>query len=314
MPVIRLLGRPFRPPVQRFGRLAPIALAAAAVALLAGGPGGPAPGGAVDRYRAGEAATVRSGVPSGVAGGIRERGLAHARALGVPAGVATHLTRLQDQFSGLVLDEVVTTDARGRRLGLVRLGADGRLATAIRLGWHAPAGRPIDAGRARARAVALASAAGIVGDGTPRATPTADGGWRVGWERSVDGVPVQGDGSVITLFADGTFHAAVHRERRLAEAPATTLDRGTAERLAGQRLDALLGAARSQARILRSHLAWVAPNDTFDASAPDAPDPVLRLSWVVEARTIAPLAERLQALELYLDAGNGTLLGGDLLR
>ncbi len=198
--------------------------------------------------------------------------------------------------------------------GLVRLAADGRLATAIRLGWRAPTGRRIDAGRARARAVALAAAAGIAGAGTPRATQIADGGWRVAWERSVDGVPVPGDGSTITLFADGTFHAAVHRERPLAEAPATTLERRAAERIAGDRLGTLLGASRGQARIVGARLAWVAPNDTFDAAAPDAPDPILRLAWIVEVRTVAPLAGRLRALELYLDAGDGSLLGGDLLR
>jgi hypothetical protein len=299
---------------RRLARLAPIALAAAAAAVLVGTPGGPPPGGAVDRYQAGEAAIVRSAVPAGGASTIRERGLAHARALGVPTGAATRLSRLRDRFSGAVLDEVVTSDARGRRLGLVRLAANGRLATAIRLGWSAPSGGRIDAARAIERATALATGAGIAGPGTPHATPTADKGWRVAWERSVGGTPVPGDGTTITLFADGTFHAAVHRERQLATAPATTLDRGTAERLARERLGVLLGSARGQARIVGARLAWVAPNDTFDASAPDAPDPVLRLAWVVEARTVAPLAERLRALELYLDAGDGTLLGGDLLR
>ena len=32
-------------------------------------------------------------------------------------------------------------------------------------------------------------------------------------------------------------------------------------------------------------LGWVAPNDAFEATAPDAPDATLRLAWVVEART-----------------------------
>jgi hypothetical protein len=55
-------------------------------------------------------------------------------------------------------------------------------------------------------------------------------------------------------------------------------------------------------------------NDTFGAAAPDAPDPVLRLAWVTRAWTSPEQADQLRALELYLDAGDGRLLGGDVLR
>ena len=127
-------------------------------------------------------------------------------------------------------------------------------------------------------------------------------------------MPVAGDGNSVTLFGDGALHAVAHRERSLAAAPATTLEVAAAQRIARERLVALLGPANVDARVVRTHLSWVAPNDTFDGQAPDAPDPVLRLAWVVEVRTVAPLADRIQALELYLDAGDGTLLGGDLLR
>ena len=160
----------------------------------------------------------------------------------------------------------------------------------------------------------LLAAAGLTPDGAPTVTPAADGGWRIAWQRAVGGVPVVGDGSTVTLFGDGTLHAAARRERSLAAAPAATLEVAAAERIARERLVALLGRASGDARIVRTRLSWVAPNDTFDGQAPDAPDPVLRLAWVVEVRTVAPLADRLQALELYLDAGDGTLLGGDLLR
>jgi hypothetical protein len=294
--------------------LVPLALAAAGVALLSGFPAGPAAGDAGDRYRAGERATVRTVLPAAVATGITRRGLAHARALGVPSGTATSVTRVTDRFSGTVVDEVVTTDLRGRRLGIVRMDGAGRLASAVRLGWRATAARHIDAATARALGVAIADRSGIRGAGTPTVAAAAEGGWRVAWQRRVDGVPVAGDGSIVTLFGDGTFHAAVHRERPLAAAPGTTLPAEAARRIARERLGALLRTASDQARIVGSHLAWVAPNDTFNAAAPDAPDPVLRLAWVVEVRTVAPLAGQLRALELYLDAGDGSLVGGDLLR
>ena len=299
---------------RRAGVLFPLLLAVAVAALLVGGPGGPDAGAAGDRYRAGEAASSRTVLAGDEATRARARGLAHARALGLPAAAETDVARVEDRFSGTVLDEVVTTDAQGRRVGIVRIDAGGRLATAVRLGWAASSGARVDAAGALQRAGALATATGLPNDGAPTATPTIDRGWRVSWGRVAAGVPVLGDGASITLFADGSFHAAARRERPLASAPGVLLASGMAERIAGERLGDLLGPARGSARVVGTRLAWVAANDTFDASAPDAPDPVLRLAWVVEARTSGPLAEQLRALELYLDAGDGALIGGDLLR
>jgi hypothetical protein len=303
-----------RPRARRAGLLAPVALAGAAAALLVGWPTGPTPGGAADRYRAGEPATLRSSLPAAAAEAVRARGAAHARALGIPVGAGFQEARVHDRFSGEALDEVVTTDARGRRLGIVRMDPAGRVAMAVRLGWQAPGGRRIDAAEARLRAVGLAAASGLDPSGSPTVSPAVDGGWRVAWGRAIDGVSALGDGAVVTLFGDGTFHAAARRERPLAEAPPSVLASSAAERIAGERLGDLLGPASGDAVIARARLAWVAPNDTFDGAAPDAPNPVLRLAWVVEVRAVGALAERLRALELYLDAGDGALLGGDLLR
>ena len=302
------------PRARRAGLLAPVALAAAGAVLLVGGPGGPLPGGAADRYRAGERASERTILPGEAATTVRARGLARARSLGVPVGSGTVVSRVTDRFIAAELDEVVTTDVNGRRLGIVRMARDGRLQMAVRLGWRDPTGGRIDESAARARATALAEESGVAGDGTATVAPAADGGWRVTWERVADGVPVLGDGTAVTLFEDGTFHAAARRERPLAAAPGELLAQPSVRRIAGERLADLLGPAGAQARIERSRLAWVAPNDTFDSHAPDAPDPVLRLAWVVEVGTVAPLSDRFEALELYLDAGNGSLLGGDLLR
>lgn len=300
---------------RRAGIALPLALAAAAAALLLGGPGGPPAGSAGDRYRAGEAATERTSLPAGASADVRARALAHARALGIPAGRRVRLARVADRFAGTTYDEVVTLDARGHRLGIIRLSADGRPVAAVRLGWRGTGGRAIGADAARERATGLARAAGLAVGGTGTIGRTADGGWRVSWPRVVDGVPARGDGATITLFAEGAFHALATRERALAPAPAATIGRPDAARIARERLATLIGAAaRDAATISAPSLAWVAPNDTFDASRPDAPDPVLRLAWVVQARTSGPIAERLRALELYLDAGDGALLGGDLLQ
>jgi hypothetical protein len=306
---------PLRVNARRAGVLLPVALAVAGVALLAGGPAGPAPGAAGDRYRAGERAVERRALPADDVAIVRARGLAHARSLGLPTGSRARATRVVDRFAGHDLDEVVVRNEAGDRLAIVRMRLDGRLVAAVRLGWRDRDGASIDQGRAAFRAADVARSAGLVVGGRPAVARDVDGGWRATWGRTVDGIAVLGDGASVTLFADGTLHAVAERRRPLAPEPAAVLGRETAERLARERLATLLGDPDAeQATVVGLDLAWVAPNDTFDSAAPDAPDPVLRLAWVARARTHGALVERLRALELYLDAGDGALLGGDLLR
>ncbi len=301
----------------RAGRTVSVAsavLGVLAVALLLGGPSGTSSGSAADRYQAGQPAIIRSLLPPSDEQRARARALGLARALGIPLGRAARVEHIVDRFAGTAVDEVVTSDVRARRLGIVRIRPDGRLAMAVRLGWHDAGGPTIDAAHAAAAARTLAAAAGVATTGEPVVRPGTDGGWRVAWPRLAAGIPVAGDGSEVTLFADGTLHGVATRERALATAPATVIDRAAAETIAGRRLATLLGRSSSAADLVGIHLAWVAPNDTFAPGAPDAPDPVLRLAWVAEVRASAPLADTLRALELYLDAGSGALLGGDLLR
>ena len=71
---------------------------------------------------------------------------------------------------------------------------------------------------------------------------------------------------------------------------------------------------RAEARVVTTALAWVAPNDTFEAARPDAPAEVRRLAWVVGVRSSGALAVSLRGLDVWVDAGDGSLLGGDVLR
>jgi hypothetical protein len=306
MPALRLQ-------LPRTGVLVPVALATAAAGLLLGGPAGPEAGIAGDRYEAGDRASERVALAPSAAARVRAAGLRHAAALGLPAGTGTQVARVVDRFDDATFDEVVTTDAAGGRLSLIRMSPDGRLAAAVRLGWRVPVDRPIGATEAVDRAAALAAAAGVPALGTPAVAPVPDGGWRVTWPRTVADVPVLGDGTSVTVFGDGTIHAAAVRERPLAPAPPTEIDGFVAERIARERLVELVGkAAAAQVAIVDTRRAWVAPNDTFDASAPDAPASTLRLAWVIEASRAG--CRRAAPRPSFLDAGTGALLGGDLLR
>ena len=141
-----------------------------------------------------------------------------------------------------------------------------------------------------------------------------DTGWTLSWPRSVDGVPVPGDGVRLDLWSDGRMHALVRTERPLAARPSTILDEATARARSTAILLTVFGDRADQVAIATLALAWVAPNSAFDPTGPDAPGTTLRLAWVVEARTSGPLADGLRAVRLYLDAGTGALIGGDVLR
>jgi hypothetical protein len=59
--------------------------------------------------------------------------------------------------------------------------------------------------------------------------------------------------------------------------------------------------------------AWVAPNDAFAANGLDAPAETLRLAWLVRLDAHGALADRLRSVEVWLDAGDGSVLGGDVV-
>jgi hypothetical protein len=211
---------------------------------------------------------------------------------------------------------VTDLDANDRVLAIQRFDAAGRLIAAMRFGWTGDGGPVLrNDGAARDRALHLVASVGAVADGSPRVARAASGGWTVTWTRTVAGLPVPGDGTRVQLWADGSLHGFSRTERQLAPAPSVTLDRGTARRLIDAQLDRwFTGPTRGQVVVTSVDLAWIPPNDTFAPSRPDAPSSVLRLAWLVRVATTGALSDSLRALEIFLDAGDGSLLGGDVLR
>ncbi len=303
--------------VARARYFLPLLIAAtASVTALSLGPGGPSAGSAADRFVAGQRSTTHAPVGSDLAATLRERAAAHRRAIGVTAVASATVERVVDRFAGLTFDEVVDRDGRGRPLALQRFDPTGRLAAVVRFGGHNPKRVAVaDEAGARAAAERQARALDLGPAGTARVRRGAADEWVVEWPRLVDGVPVPGDGVVVRTWADGTLHTAVRHERSLAERPGRLIAVGEARRLADTRLTGWLdGRNAGEWRIDGASLAWVAPNDAFEPSAPDAPASTLRLAWVVRVTTSGNLAGSVRGLELFLDAGDGRLLGGDVLR
>lgn len=303
------------PSFLRLGRRsAAVLLLLAALGLLVTGLARPAD--ASDPYVAGGDATRIARLSDVHAATAVDRAAGHERILGLPGTVRRTVDRVVDRRGHRTFDEVTGLDDRGRPVEVLRYAVDGRLIAASRLGWQPGTGRALaeasDAVRAADR---LARSVGIVPDGRPVADGRGANGWNVRWGRVVNGVPVPGDGLRVQLWSDGSFHGLAVSEHSLAPVPAATIPAGQATATATSLLDRWIPARdRADARVVGSALAWVAPNDTFESARPDAPAEVRRMAWVVTVRSTGTLSGSLRGLELWIDAGDGSLLGGDVLR
>lgn len=294
--------------IKRLSRTLPVVLAGIGVVAI-----GAATSQGGDPFVAGGLSTRHVAAAPSQADGAVARGRQLAVALGMP-GVSRRAQRLDDRFEHRTYDEVTSFDAAGREVAIARFETDGSVAMALVLGWHGDHGSPIDRSAVESRGLGLVRAAGLDVAGRPAVRPSMGaGGWSIDWPRVVDGAPVRGDGVRVALWADGSFHGLTRAERPLAAAPARPIAAGTARTVAESWAARRFGDAASHLRISAVERAWVAPNDTFAATGLDAPAETLRLAWVVRFETTGVQAERLRSVEAWLDAGDGSLLGGDLV-
>jgi len=271
---------------------------------------------ATDPYIAGSDPTRVERLIGPRAAPAAERAAEHDRLLGLSTTARRTVDRVVDRRGHQTYDEVTDLDPRGRPIAVFRYGLDGRLVAATRLGWQPGTGTPLTASADAVTAGdRLARSLGVTPVGRGIAARSAADGWTVRWDRVVAGIPVPGDGLRVRLWPDGSFHGLVAAEHPLAARPVTTITAARADATVAVLLDRWIPARdRAGARVIGTTLAWVAPNDTFEAARPDAPAEVRRLAWVVSVRSSGRLAEVLRGLEVDIDAGDGSLLGGDVLR
>lgn len=241
------------------------------------------------------------------------RGREVAVVLGLP-GVSQRVERLDDPFEHRTYDEVTSVDTSGREVAITRLELDGSVAMALELGWHPSAGHVIDGTAAVQRADALARAAGHVPAGPPDVRRSAGGGgWSIAWQRTVDGIVVRGDGLRMSLWSDGSFHGLTRTERPLAAAPGRQINAADARTAAAAIIAAKAGGSAGDLRVGAAERVWLAPNDSFGGTRLDAPAETLRLAWAIRFDAGGSLAERVRSIEVWLDAADGSLLGGDVI-
>lgn len=294
--------------VLRSRRMGLTGLAIAALFAIGAGPGQ-----AADPFVAGGRSSRPVAAQADQLARAESRARALTAALGIP-GTSHRATRLDDRFEHRVYDEVTSFDGDGREVAISRFELDGTVAMAVGLGWRPGTGRAVDSVDVVRPAVAVTRAAGLAVSGQPEVRSSAgSSGWSIAWTRRADGAPVRGDGVRVLLWPDGSFHGLTRSDRPLATVPARTINAGEARATAESHAVTLFGAAHAEARIISVERAWIAPNDTFGPAGPDAPAATLRLAWIVRFESRGALAERLRMVELWIDAGSGSLLGGDVV-
>ena len=119
----------------------------------------------------------------------------------------------------------------------------------------------------------MAAVAAVFGRPAPAAgdlVESDDGQWQAEMPRTVDGDPVLGDGTFITLYADGSFLGYHYLWRTLEPRPARVLTEAEAEAAYAR---AQRDASIPPFVVARANLIWAPPSAT--------PAATLRLCWVL---------------------------------
>lgn len=229
-----------------------------------------------------------------------------------PVGVRQSASHVHDASTQEDYDEVDELDSQGHPVSQTTF-SNLQLRTAIRFDTPPQVATPIDQSAGTAAAQQVATDLALVTNAPDRSySDPATGGWYVQWDRTISGVPVRGDGTQVRVWADGRIAAVSQNDHALAAAPSTII----AASAATQRVKASMGqlaAGAGSVQFQTPFLEWVRPNGTFDGTRPIGGEPICRLAWVVNVEPSDTSSSSFTLLTFFVDAGDGTLLGGDVV-
>jgi hypothetical protein len=235
-------------------------------------------------------------------------------ALGFPVGARHTIKHVRDGFEQAEYDEVSEVDAAGRLTSVAQFDAQGQLRAAVRLDSGPRAGVNVTREAAIRSAQRSAVAAGLAVD-TPSAADVdeANGGWTISWARQQDGVRVRGDETRIHLWSDGRIQSLARVTHDLASPPVRRIGSDQARQVASATVDQWFAGRNSGHTIQGMDLEWVEPNGAFDpARITDSAQPY-RLAWVANVKPTGAAANYVWLMTLYVDAGDGSIIGGDVV-
>lgn len=234
-------------------------------------------------------------------------------ALGFPVGVKRVGKHVRDGFEQVEYDEVTETDFAGRVTAVTQFDTKGRLRAAVRLDSPPRGGLKVTLDGAVRSAQRSALAAGLTVE-TP-STSDADqaaGGWTIHWARVQDGVPVRGDETRVQVWPDGRIQSVAHIEHDLAAAT-QRIGLAGARQVASSNLDRWFASRNSGYTIQSLSLEWVEPNAAFDPTRTTSAAAPYRLAWVADVKPTGDAANYMWLITLFVDAADGTIIGGDFV-
>ena len=235
-------------------------------------------------------------------------------ALGFPAGAARSGRHVKDGLQDAEYDEVADLDSAGQPISLTQFDGRGRLVTAVRFDLPPGLSAKVTSDQASKAAQGVLARSGLTPSGKARveANPVA-GGWDVHWPRIEAGFPVRGDETSLHVWQDGRVQSVARVEHQLSTLPSKRLGQADAHDVVTHQFDAWFAGRGSGYSVQNMDLQWVEPNAAFDPSKVGAPPTPYRLAWVADATPSGAAAEVIRQITLYVDAGNGTVIGGDVV-
>jgi len=233
---------------------------------------------------------------------------------GFPVGVKKVGRHVHDGYQKVDYDEVSEVAADGQPLALTQFDSSGRLTAAARFDLGTVSGARIGGDGAVKAAQRGLNASGLTVAGQARTDSSAsDGGWDVHWDRVADGLAVRGDEVRVHLWSDGRIQTVGRAEHPLAAAPSQRLSQLEARTAATRQLSQWSVNSGAQFSVTGMEIQWVGPNAAFDATKLNDAAAPYRMAWVVNVKPTGSRADYVSLITLYVDAENGSVIGGDVV-
>jgi len=235
-------------------------------------------------------------------------------AFGFPVGAKRSGRHVHDGFQKADYDEVSEVDASNNPLSMTQFDDGGNLLSAVRFdtasGQEASAGS--DAAVKSAQRGLTASGMHVSGQARTQAN-NVTGGWDVQWDRVEAGIAVRGDETHVHVWQDGRIQSVARVQHDLAPAPGQRLGEAQAHQVVDGQMTSWLAGKASGYSIGAMDMEWVGPNAAFNSSKlSQAPEPY-RLAWVANVKPLGAAADGITLITLFVDAGDGTIIGGDVV-
>jgi hypothetical protein len=235
-------------------------------------------------------------------------------AFGFPAGQRRTGRHVHDGFQNSDYDEVSDVDSAGSTVSMTQFDKDGGLVTAVR--FDAP---PAQVGNSSGDAATKAAERGLAASGMRTLGQarlkenSVVGGWDVHWDRVEAGTAVRGDETSVHVWQDGRIQSVARVEHKLAAQPAVKLGQAEAHQVVDRQMNAWFSGRDTGYSTEEMGIQWVGPNAAFDPSKVGAEAEPYRMAWVVNVRPSGSMAGYVRLITLYVDAGDGTIIGGDVV-